>query len=286
ASPALPPHSTAESGPMHFDPPSVREFEHRGWEQAAACYRVTFAHATEGFVALLLDAAGVGAGTRVLDLACGPGLVAAAAAERGAVPVGVDFSAAMLAAARAAHPAIRFVEADADVLPCVDGACDAVASNFGVHHFPDPARALGEARRVLRPGGRIAFTSWAAPPENRAWKVLFDAVAAHGDPHAAQAPPSGGGLRRPEDALSLLAASGFVGAEARPIERLWHIAASGDLVAGFRQGTVRTAALIAAQNEAALAAINAAVAESLAPYRQPDGYAVPVVAILACGVKP
>jgi SAM-dependent methyltransferase len=185
--------------PMSFDPQAVRAFEHRGWEQAAARYEATFARATAEFLAPLLDAAAVGAGSRVLDLACGPGLAAAAAARRAALPVGVDFCAAMLARARAAHRAIRFEEADAEALPFAEGSFDAIVSNFGVHHFPDPVRALGEARRVLRPGGRIAFTSWAAPPENPAWKLLFDAVAACGGPrrHAPSfLPPASSRSRR------------------------------------------------------------------------------------------
>lgn len=266
---------------------TIREFEHRGWERAAAHYGATFAHATAGFVAPLLDAAAVGAGTPVLDLACGPGLVAAAAAARGAEPVGADFSAAMLGAARAAHPAIRFEEADAAALPFPDGSFEAVVSNFGVHHFPEPETALGEVRRVLRPGGRIAFTSWAAPSENPAWRLLFEAVAAHGDPRAAaHAPPSGGGLRRPEDAFCRLAAAGFADIEARRVERRWRLAGASDLVAGFRQGTVRTAAVIDAQPAGALAAITAAIARDLEPYRDAGGHAVPVTAILARGVKP
>jgi len=96
---------------------------------------------------------------RVLDLACGPGLVAAAAVGRRALPVGLDFSSAMIALARADHPGIRFEEGDAEVLPFADEAFDAVVANFGIHHVAEPNRALTEARRVLRPGGRVAFTS-------------------------------------------------------------------------------------------------------------------------------
>ncbi|MGH7037340.1 MAG: class I SAM-dependent methyltransferase [Stellaceae bacterium] len=280
---------------MSFDPQAVRDFEHRGWERAAARYGATFARATEGFVAPLLDAAAVAAGMRVLDLACGPGLVAAAVAERGAEPIGTDFSAAMLAEARARNPTIRFERADAESLPFAEGDFDTVLSNFGVHHFPEPARALSEVRRVLRPGGRVAFTSWAAPSENPAWKLLFEAVAGHGDPEAAKAPPSGGGLRRPEDARALLDKAGFVGIETCTLARRWPLATADDpgsspgqvLLAGFRQGTVRTAAVIEAQTAEARAAITAALAEGAASYRDAGGgYSIPVIAILACGVKP
>jgi ubiquinone/menaquinone biosynthesis C-methylase UbiE len=146
-----------------FDPEAVRAFEHAGWQRAAEHYTATFAQATAGFVGGLLDAGRVGAGTRVLDLACGPGLVAAAAAARGALPSGLDFSSAMIAVARAEYPGISFREGDAEVLPFADGSFDAVVSNFGIHHFPEPMKAVREAYRVLAPGGRLGFTTWAAP---------------------------------------------------------------------------------------------------------------------------
>jgi hypothetical protein len=77
---------------MRFDRQAVREFEHAGWQQAAAGYGASFARATAEYVEALLDAARVRAGTRLLDLCCGPGLAAAAAARRDAVPAGADFS--------------------------------------------------------------------------------------------------------------------------------------------------------------------------------------------------
>ena len=271
---------------MTFDPEAVRAFEHAGWQRAAAHYSATFVQATAGFVGELLDAGRVGAGIRVLDLACGPGLLAAAAAARGALPVGLDFSSAMIALARADHPGIRFEEGDAETLPFAAGSFDAVLSNFGIHHFPEPVKALREAYRVLGPGGRLAFTTWAAPAENIAWQLLFDAIAAYGDRSAANTPPPGGSLRDPADVLGLLDAAGFIGTEARAVHSTWLVSDASDLVEGFRRGTVRTAALIAAQPVAALPAIEAAIARGVAAYRRGDGYAVPIVAILGSGARP
>src|SRR5260221_12081280 len=92
--------ASADYTEMSFDPETVRAFEHAGWQQAAAGYDATFARATAQFAEVLLDAAGVADGARVLDLCCGTGLVTAAAARRRAVPTGLDFSSAMLAEAR------------------------------------------------------------------------------------------------------------------------------------------------------------------------------------------
>ena len=270
-----------------FEPESVRAFEHAGWQRAAAGYDATFARATAQFVEVLLDAAGVAEGSRVLDLCCGTGLVTAAAACRGAMPTGLDFSSAMLAEARRNHPHLHFDEGEAEELPYPDRSFDAVLANLGIHHVPRPDKAVGEALRVLRPGGRLTFTSWAAPADNVAWRLLFDAIRAHGDMEAAATvPPSGGNLGTSEAVLSLLRDAGFGICLAAPVRREWLVATPRDIVVALASGTVRTAALIAAQPTRARPAIEAAVAEAAAPYGGDDGFAVPIVAILAYGVKP
>jgi SAM-dependent methyltransferase len=126
---------------MSRDLEAVRAVEHAGWQRAAPAYGATFARAASGFIDALLDAARVGAGKRLLDLACGPGLVANAARSRGAEPVGLDFSAAMIALARAAYPTIRFEEGDAEASSFAVASFDVVVSNFGIHHMPDPVRS-------------------------------------------------------------------------------------------------------------------------------------------------
>ena len=270
---------------MSFDPEAVRAFEHAGWQKAAAEYDATFAQATAPFVESLLDAAGVAAGMKVLDICCGTGVVTTAAARRGASVIGVDFSPAMLREARRAHPDLWFDQSDAEALPYPEASFGAVVSNFGVHHVPQPEKALGQAFRVLHPGGRVGVTTWAAPEQNIAWRLLFDAIRAHGSPNAAKTPPSGGNLGTVEATLRVLRNAGFADVWAEPMRREWHVEDPSEIIAALARGTVRTAALIAAQPADTRPAIEAAIIRAAASYRHGDRFAVPIVAILASGTK-
>ncbi|HUN39995.1 MAG TPA: methyltransferase domain-containing protein [Acetobacteraceae bacterium] len=268
-----------------FDPEAVRAFEHAQWERAAPVFDASFATATSQFVEALLDAAGVRMGTRVLDVACGPGIAAAEALARGAVPTGVDFSAAMLARARVAHPGIAFLHGDAESLPCADGGFDAVVSNFGVHHVPRPALALAQACRVLAPGGRIAVSFWAAPEQNIAWKLLLDAVKQHGDAKECGAPPPGGGFGSVQHILDALREAGFGALRAQLERRVWRHADGASLVGALRAGTARMAAQIEAQSPAALRAIAVDIDTNAAVWHDDEGLSLPIVAVIASGVK-
>jgi ubiquinone/menaquinone biosynthesis C-methylase UbiE len=100
---------------------------------------------------------------RVLDVASGPGYIAAGAEARGAHAIGIDFAADMVAEARRRYPKIEFREGDAENLAFDTASFDAVVCAFGILHIADPDRAIAEAFRVLRPDGRFAFTVWAGP---------------------------------------------------------------------------------------------------------------------------
>src|SRR4051812_30340892 len=113
-----------------FDPMPFHHFEHDGWEQAAAFYGDAFGSLTAQAAGPLLDAVGVPPAVDLLDVATGPGFIAAAAHARGATVVGLDFSPAMIAEAARRNPTIAFREGDAQALPFDDHRFDAVVMNF------------------------------------------------------------------------------------------------------------------------------------------------------------
>lgn len=264
---------------------AVRAFELAAWERAPAHYAVGFGRATSAFVPALLAAGGVGAGMRVLDLCCGLGAVAAAAKARGAEADGVDFAPAMLAQARRVVPGVVFRHGDAAALPLPDGCRDAVLANFGVHHVPQPVAVLREARRVLVPGGRMAFTVWAGPARNLAWRLLFDAIARHGTPDTGGAPPPQGGLSEPAQCVALLTQAGFAEAAAEVAEARWEVADADALVGAFRTGTARMAAVIGAQSAGQMRRIVEDMQDNAAMFRSGAGLSVPIAAVVARGVR-
>ncbi len=268
-----------------FDPEAVRAFEHGSWQRAAGVYQATFASATRPFIEALLDAAQVVRGARLLDIACGPGFVASAGRARGAVALGLDFSPAMLAVARARDPAVQFDEGDAEALPYADATFDAVVSNFGIHHVPRPLFALREAHRVLSVGGRVAFSFWAEPGENVAWGLVFDAVARHGDRAAARTPAPGGGFGTTAQCADALGEVGLGDCTTRLVRATWQHRDAQALVTALRAGTARMAAMLDAQRPEAMTAIIADIAENAERYPGADGIAIPIAAVIASGAR-
>ena len=147
---------------------------------AATGYQDTLVPALmEEWAPRVADAAGIRPGDRVLDVACGTGVLAAEAARRagptGAV-TGLDLSPEMLAVAARLHPTVEWRRGSGDALPFPDGSFDAVVSQFGLMFFPDQVAGLREMRRVLVPGGRLAVAVWASLADTPAYAAETDLV--------------------------------------------------------------------------------------------------------------
>ena len=268
---------------------AFRSAEHAGWQAKVAAYDRYWSPLTTALGERLLDAAGVGPAKRVLDVACGPGRVAAAAAGRGAEAVGVDFSDRMVAHARRLFPEIDIRHAEAESLPFADESFDAVIVNFGVLHFSRPDCAMVEAHRVLKPGGRLGFTLWAGPADHAGMRLMFDAIEAHGrvDAPLPEGPPQFL-FTEPRACATLLTTAGFDGPsiDHHLVRSTWLLPAPDGLFAAYADGAVRIALLLAAQKPEALAAIREAVSRSCQAYATNGDIRIPVAADVVTAVRP
>jgi ubiquinone/menaquinone biosynthesis C-methylase UbiE len=275
-------------GTPPVDPDAFDAFEAAGWEEKAVAYERFFGAITDRVVAPLLAAASVGAGARVLDVATGPGWVAAHAGERGASVVGIDVAEAMIARARNAHPGLAFRRADAHELPFEDASFDAVVGNLAVMHLSRPERALAEFARVLRPGGRLALTAWAHPSQHRLTGVFLDAVA-----QARAMPPTdlprGPDFFRFSDDEAFAAAlreQGLPNVDVTDITFVQRFASADELWDGMLGATVRVSALLTHQPEEVRQRIRVAFDRLVGGYRRGDGLELPVAIKLAIARKP
>ena len=272
---------------MILEPEKFRAFEHRGWEEIPAGYDTAFGSLTTQAVEPLLDAARVKKGMKVLDIASGPGYVAASAAKRGATVAGIDFSAAMVAQAQKLHPGIDFREGDAESLPFGNGLFDAAVMNFGILHLGQPQSALAEAHRVLRSGGRFAFSVWCKPEETIGFRIVLRAVEQFGEPRIElpEGPPFFF-YSDPEECKTGLLAAGFEAPTVVKVAQVWRLPGGDGLFEVMKDSTVRTAGLLRAQKAVVLDKIRDAMRTELNQYQKGDGVELPMPALIASGVKP
>jgi SAM-dependent methyltransferase len=272
---------------LSIDLDAFDRFEASAWEDRVEGYAGFFGAVTDRLVEPLLDLARIGPATRVLDVATGPGYVAAEAARRGATVWAVDVAEAMVARARAEHPAVEFTRADAQSLPFDDGTFDAVVANFGLPHFGRPEQAVAEAVRVLAPGGRLALTTWDAPAQMRMFGVFLEAVreAGAGPPNAL--PPGPDVFRFADDGefRSLLEAQGLIDVEVRRVAFTHPVESFADFWRALQRGTVRMASLVLGQSEKTRERIRAALDRRLAAYGTDGRFELPVSVKLAAGRK-
>lgn len=220
------------------------------------------------------DAARIGPGQRVLDVACGTGVVAREAVRRvgpkGQV-VGLDNNPGMLAVARRSAPGVEFRPGDASSLPFPDGHFDAVTCSFGLMYFPDQAKALGEACRVLKPGGRFAATVWDVLEHQKVESALVAVLAKRFGEAAASEFRHPMSMGDPVKLKALLAKAGMPDATITTV----HGTAVGPSLPAYLEGLIRGWTLADKMNDDQIASLVAEVEPLARPHAKPrDGMVV------------
>jgi SAM-dependent methyltransferase len=269
------------------DAERLRRFERQRHDSLAATYHDFFTPITALAIQPLLDAAGAGAGSNLLDIATGPGSVAAKARGLGAACIGVDLSPGMIALAQASHPDIDFRIAEVEHLPFADQSFDVIVCNFGLGHFPWPEAAVAECRRTLKAGGRMAFSWWDQPDKQRVQGLFREAIAEVGAAPPPDVPAGHSNLRFSDTAEfhALLVGAGLDDVRVEDHRTTYAIADVDTLWHGGLGSFAVTASAIAQQDAATQAAIRASLERRAAVYRTPSGLMLPVAFKIGSGQK-
>lgn len=263
------------------DRDAFTQFEYDAWQRVAQNYDSAWRPLMTQYIPALLDAVQAGPGSRLLDIACGPGYCAEQALERGAAPTGVDFSPEMIRLARARNAAIPYVTGDAQALAFADGSFDAAVMNFAALHMARPDAAFAEARRVLRRGGWFGFTTWASPEQSPGARVVEDSIKAHWDPNVdLPKGPDYFGFGTPDACRAIFAPLGFDPASLvfRTVMAEWVVPDAAFVFDAERDAGVRMAAVLRAQTREIQSRIRAALETGLGRFADGDGLRIPYAA--------
>jgi ubiquinone/menaquinone biosynthesis C-methylase UbiE len=244
------------------------------------------------WAAALVDLAGLRTGERVLDVACGTGVVARLAARHvgptGHV-TGLDLNRGMLDVARTLPRApeaapVAWVEGSAQAMGLPDASFDVVLCQQGIQFFPDRAAALREMRRVLVPGGRVLLSVWQGPTPYTT--ATWNAAERHLGTDVATALRTGRPIEDPEPLRQLLVQVGFRDVDVHARARTGRLPAAGDFVVRHLAATPAASALKAVSDDVRRAIAADADAE-LRPYADGDGVGIafPDAANVVIGVR-
>jgi ubiquinone/menaquinone biosynthesis C-methylase UbiE len=236
----------------------------------------------------LVEVAGLRPGQRVLDIACGTGVVARTAARRlvsGGNVTGLDLSAPMLAVARSAATSegviIEWREGSALQLPFADQAFDVAFCQQGLQFFPDRPVAMGEMYRVLVPGGKLLLGVWRDIERSPGFAILAQALTNHVSPEAGALLKSGPfGLSTTEELRDLIAGAGFRDINIRGVAKVLRYPSPDEFVLRYAAGSALAGAVANVGDDAGTALL-AQVAERLQPYFQGKELAFPIESNIA-----
>lgn len=273
--------------PDNFDARRFKALERSGFNRIAARY-ADGAPLRAGLQAALLEAAGLAPGEKVLDLAAGPGLLARDAARR-VLPDGwvlaSDIAENMLAegqqrATAEGLPDLLAAACDAEHLAFADASVDVALIGLGLFIFPEPAKALAELHRVLRPGGRIALSVWGprdvVPLIARAQDCIARLL-----PPPKVARPTVFRLGEHEVLTTLLGKAGFGDVSITPHTFACRFDRADDYWQAFLDLAGGAAESLSRLPDAMQAKLRAAVADDLASHRDGDGYVLDYTVLVA-----
>jgi ubiquinone/menaquinone biosynthesis C-methylase UbiE len=266
---------------------AFKEFERTGWAKQAAHYDSLVGQMTRQAVDALLAAVSAGPGATLLDVATGLGYVAGEAARRGLGAIGTDIAENMLDGARLRFADTKFEIADAEHLRYADASFDAVTCAFGMLHFPRPGKAVAEAYRVLRPGGRFAFSIWCEPAKAKVLTLVAEAVQRHAD--ASIALPAGPGtfaLSDPWILTALMEAGKFTEVRIDELPCCFAPASPGDVFDMMRNSMVRPSYVYERQTAEVQRRIEQAIKDAAAIALTAGGGKIACPALLVSGAKP
>lgn len=263
---------------MTMDARVQRRVQRYGWDKAAAYYERFWARQLEPAQRRMLQLAALTPGERVLDVACGTGLVTLPAAEAvaaGGSVLATDISDEMVRSVRDAAAArglgrVTAQRMEAERLELPDGAFDAALCALGLMYVPDPLQALREIHRVLRPGGRVALAAWGAR-DHCGWAEIFPIVERR---VASEVCPLFFQLGTGDALAFNLETAGFEGITVERLSTTLEYESGADACgAAFAGGPVALA--YARFDERQREEAHAEYLTSIAPHRRGEGYVVP-----------
>ncbi|MFN6563124.1 MAG: class I SAM-dependent methyltransferase [Nostoc sp. ChiSLP01] len=270
-----------------IDREAFKQFEREGFSRVAQGYDEAIAQVTSQVNQAILDAVETGYGTRLLDVACGTGWLSAAALKRQAIVTGLDYAENMVIIGRSRFPQVEFQVGDAENLPFESNKFDAVVCNLGILHFPEPEKAIAESLRVLKSGGRYAFTCWTPPARNPFMALILGAVQTYGiiDVDLPPGPP----LFRfgePEECQKILSTSGFASESVTELPITWTFSRPQDIVPTIIASSARLGPMLAMQTQEQSHNIENAIIEGAKNYATDNVIQIPASVVLAVGRKP
>jgi ubiquinone/menaquinone biosynthesis C-methylase UbiE len=270
------------------DADRFRTFERQRHDHLATTYRDFFTPVTALAVRSLLDAAWVRPAMNLLDVAAGPGVLAAEANALGIEYTGIDLSPGMIELAKTSYPGIEFHVADVEHMPFDDASFDAVVCNFGLGHFPNPEASVTECVRILKAGGRIALSWWDDLNKQRIQGLFREAIAEIGATAPPEVPKGYSVLRFADtgEFRRLLEGAGLTDVSVEDHQTSYLISDVETLWRGGLGSFAVTGSAIAHQDAATQSAIRAALERRAEVYRTSGGLNLPIAFKIGAGQKP